>query len=152
MALSNKLKQLRQHHHLSQSQVANHIGITRQAISKWETGQSYPDLDNLKLISQLYSITTDELLGLTTPVSSPANQSSLILELLLLAQALLLISQPFLAICLIPILFYRRILFRQLPFYLKISYLCLFINSLRLIYPLFLTYFLSLKFTFLAHS
>ena len=34
MVLANKLKQLRQHHDLSQSQVANHIGITRQAISK----------------------------------------------------------------------------------------------------------------------
>lgn len=152
MVLANKLKQLRQHHDLSQSQVANHIGITRQAISKQEAGQSYPDLDNLKLISQLYSVTTDELLGLSAPVTTPVTtHSSLILELLLLAQALLLISQPLLAICLIPILFYRRILFQQLPFYLKISYLCLFINSLRLIYPLFLTYFLSLNFTFLTH-
>lgn len=47
---------------LTQEEVANRLGISRQAISKWENGYSYPDLDNLMLLSKLYGISVDDLL------------------------------------------------------------------------------------------
>ena len=63
MNLAEKLKELRVQHHYSQEQVAEMIHVTRQAISKWETGKSYPDVENLKLLSSLYGVTVDTLLN-----------------------------------------------------------------------------------------
>lgn len=62
MALAEQLKASRENKGLSQSDVARKLNITRQSISKWETGKSYPDLDNLVLLSEIYEISIDELL------------------------------------------------------------------------------------------
>ena len=48
---------------LSQEQLADIVGVSRQAISKWETGQSIPDLDKIILLSKTFSVSTDVLLG-----------------------------------------------------------------------------------------
>lgn len=64
--LDKRLKDAREAKGLSQSYVAEHLNITRQAISKWENGKSMPDLDNLIILSNLYEISLDELLGRTT--------------------------------------------------------------------------------------
>ena len=48
---------------LTQKQVGDYIGISPQAISKWETGQSEPDIDTLRKLASLYSVTVDELVG-----------------------------------------------------------------------------------------
>ena len=63
--LANRLIQLRKDHHFSQEELAEKLGISRQAISKWERAESSPDTDNLILLSQLYQISIDELLLLT---------------------------------------------------------------------------------------
>ena len=47
---------------LSQEEVANRIGVSRQAVSKWECAESSPDTDNLIALAVLYGITVDELL------------------------------------------------------------------------------------------
>lgn len=62
-ALHTNLKHYRIQKGLSQADVADIIGVSRQAISNWEAKRSYPDLDNIVLLSDLYGITTDELLG-----------------------------------------------------------------------------------------
>ena len=62
MSLNNRLKQTREAAGLSQKDVAEALNISRQAISRWENGKSYPDLDNLVLLSDLYHISLDELL------------------------------------------------------------------------------------------
>ena len=49
---------------LSQEQVAIRLGLTRQAISRWERGESVPDLDNLIKLSEVYQTTVDGLLGI----------------------------------------------------------------------------------------
>ena len=38
------------------------VGVTRQAVYKWENNKSYPDIDNLILLSELYEVTIDELI------------------------------------------------------------------------------------------
>jgi len=48
---------------LTQKQVGDHIGISSQAVSKWETGQSEPDIDTLCKLAKLYNISIEELLG-----------------------------------------------------------------------------------------
>ena len=44
--LENRLKKLREQHHFTQDEVAEYLHISRQAVSKWELGKGYPDIDN----------------------------------------------------------------------------------------------------------
>ncbi len=61
--LSEKIYTLRRKNGLSQEQLAEKIGVSRQAISKWEGGLSTPELDKLKALSECFQITIDELTG-----------------------------------------------------------------------------------------
>ena len=61
MNLSAKLQLLRKKNGLSQEELAERLGISRQAISKWESGQSTPDLNKLILLSEIYNVTIDSL-------------------------------------------------------------------------------------------
>src|SRR5690554_80976 len=60
--ITNKLVKLRKKHNLSQEELANKLGLSRQAISKWERAESSPDTDNLITLAKLYNISLDELL------------------------------------------------------------------------------------------
>ena len=61
MEFGNKLYELRKEKGLSQEELANHLEVTRQTVSKWELGDSTPDLDKLVLLSELFEISLDEL-------------------------------------------------------------------------------------------
>ncbi|WP_066889163.1 helix-turn-helix domain-containing protein [Clostridium nigeriense] len=61
MNLSEKLQLLRKKNGFSQEELADRLGISRQAISKWESGQSIPDLNKLITLSELYNVTVDSL-------------------------------------------------------------------------------------------
>ena len=58
-----RLKEARQKKGLSQAEAADKLDVSRQAISRWETGKGFPDINFLPLISELYDISIDELLG-----------------------------------------------------------------------------------------
>jgi transcriptional regulator with XRE-family HTH domain len=60
--IANRLVQLRKKHGLSQEELAEKLGISRQAVSKWERAESSPDTDNLISIAKLYNVSLDELL------------------------------------------------------------------------------------------
>ncbi len=62
MILSEKLQSLRRAAGLSQEQLAEQLGVTRQAVSKWETGEGKPDIDNLLPLAKLLHTTVDYLL------------------------------------------------------------------------------------------
>lgn len=49
---------------LTQDQLAEQLGVTAQAVSKWENDQSCPDITMLPKLAEIFGITTDELLGL----------------------------------------------------------------------------------------
>lgn len=59
---ANRLLQYRKLHNLSQEELAEKIGVSRQAVSKWERAEASPDTDNLILLAQVYGVTLDELL------------------------------------------------------------------------------------------
>lgn len=59
--LSEKIYTLRRKNGLSQEQLAEKIGVSRQAISKWEGGLSTPELDKLRALSEYFQVTIDEL-------------------------------------------------------------------------------------------
>jgi transcriptional regulator with XRE-family HTH domain len=62
MILPERLTKLRKLAGLSQEEVADRLEVTRQTVSKWETGQSSPDLDKVLPLCNLYNVTPDELL------------------------------------------------------------------------------------------
>lgn len=62
MAFSEKLYLLRKKSGLSQEQLAEQLGVSRQAISKWESGQSVPECDRLIVISSYFKVSLDDLL------------------------------------------------------------------------------------------
>lgn len=60
---ANKLVKLRKSHNMSQEALAEQLGVSRQAVSKWERAESSPDTDNLIALAKLYGISVDELLN-----------------------------------------------------------------------------------------
>lgn len=61
MSLSEKILHLRTQKGLSQLELAEQLGVSRQSVSKWETGQSVPDLDKLIKLADLFGVSVDEL-------------------------------------------------------------------------------------------
>lgn len=62
MEFSNRLYELRKQKGLSQEELAGKLNVTRQTISKWEIGDSTPDMEKLIAISELFGISLDELM------------------------------------------------------------------------------------------
>ena len=61
MDFGDKLKQYRLKEGLSQEQLAEKIGVSRQAITKWETKRGLPDVENMIILAELFNLTLDEL-------------------------------------------------------------------------------------------
>lgn len=62
MNLSEKILELRKANGLSQEQLSEKIGVSRQSVSKWECGESIPELEKLIELSNVFHVTTDYLL------------------------------------------------------------------------------------------
>lgn len=60
--IGDKIKLLRRKRKLTQSQLANELNVSAQAVSKWEKGLSYPDIETIIKISEFFGVTTDYLL------------------------------------------------------------------------------------------
>ena len=73
--LGNRLAELRKQHNLSQEELADQLGVSRQAISKWERGEASPDTDNLIELARIYNISLDELLGLKKEEKEPQDDN-----------------------------------------------------------------------------
>ena len=63
MEFHEKLQELRRQKGLTQEQLAEHLFVSRAAVSKWESGRGYPNIDSLKAIAAFYSVTIDALLS-----------------------------------------------------------------------------------------
>lgn len=59
--ISENLQFLRKTFHFSQEEVAERIGVSRQAVAKWESGETVPDLFNCTALAKLYNVTLDDL-------------------------------------------------------------------------------------------
>lgn len=62
MRFSDKLPKLRKNNNLSQEQLADKLGVSRQAVSKWESGSSYPDMDKIIQMCRILNCTLEDLL------------------------------------------------------------------------------------------
>ena len=63
MEFHNKLQELRKQKGLTQEELADSLYVSRTAVSKWESGRGYPNIDSLKAIAKFFSVTIDELLS-----------------------------------------------------------------------------------------
>ena len=63
MEFNEKLQELRKQRGLTQEELAEALYVSRTAISKWESGRGYPNIDSLKAISKFFSVSLDELLS-----------------------------------------------------------------------------------------
>ncbi|SDO05109.1 helix-turn-helix domain-containing protein [Acetanaerobacterium elongatum] len=75
MEFNEKLQQLRKQNSLTQEQLAEQLYVSRTAISKWESGKGYPNIDSLKCISKLFSISIDELLSSEELITLAQNEN-----------------------------------------------------------------------------
>ena len=63
MEFHEKLQELRRRKGLTQEEVAEHLFVSRAAVSKWESGRGYPNIDSLKAVARFYGVTVDDLLS-----------------------------------------------------------------------------------------
>lgn len=75
MEFNEKLRQLRKENEMTQEQLAEKLFVSRTAISKWESGKGYPNLESLKSISTLFSISIDDLLSGEELISLAAGEN-----------------------------------------------------------------------------
>lgn len=58
---ADNLLQLRKMNHMSQEKLAEKVNVSRQTLSKWETGESVPDIEKCKLLAEIFRVTLDDL-------------------------------------------------------------------------------------------
>ena len=63
MEIKEVLKNLRESHNLTQDQLAERVMVSRQAVSRWENGETQPNTDTLKLLSKEFDVSINTLLG-----------------------------------------------------------------------------------------
>ena len=76
MNIADRIQQLRKSKGISQEELANSIGVSRQAVSKWESAQSVPDIEKIILLSDYFETTTDFLLKGIAPALVPEKRYS----------------------------------------------------------------------------
>lgn len=65
LLIGENIKRMRRERDLTQEEMAAHLGISFQSVSKWERGEGYPDIEMLPTLSNYFGISVDELLGMS---------------------------------------------------------------------------------------
>ena len=68
MTIADRIQSLRKSKGMSQEELADAVGVSRQAVSKWESEQATPDLEKVVIMSDIFEVTTDYLLKGIEPV------------------------------------------------------------------------------------
>ena len=74
MEFNEKLQELRKSKGLTQEELAQEIFVSRTAVSKWESGRGYPNIDSLKELAAFFSITVDELISPNEIITAAGNE------------------------------------------------------------------------------
>ncbi len=91
MAFKENLQMIRKKNQLSQEGLAEMLGVSRQAVSKWELGEGYPEVDKLLLLSKKLNISLDSLLGgEKTPTCSENGKTSDMIRIISLNEGVII--------------------------------------------------------------
>lgn len=110
MEIGNTIVKFRKQNNLSQEQLAEKMGVTRQTISKWELGSTSPDLEQSKKLSKIFNVSLDDLTSneiknvLITKVSNTEKLTKIIINILKII---------LLAICILIIILVSKIFFEE---------------------------------------
>ena len=80
MEFNEKLQELRKNSGLTQEELAEALFVSRTAVSKWESGRGYPNLDSLKEISRFFSVTIDDLICSEEIITAAENEKKACLD------------------------------------------------------------------------
>ena len=75
MNMADRIQSLRKSKGFSQEELADKVGVSRQAVSKWESEQSTPDIEKIIVMSELFEVTTDYILKGTEPVNMTSRKT-----------------------------------------------------------------------------
>ena len=75
MSFADNLQTIRKNNHLSQEELAEMLGVSRQAVSKWELGEGYPEVEKLIILSNKLNVSLDSLMGGSIPKNEPQGSS-----------------------------------------------------------------------------
>lgn len=78
--IANRLVELRRKKGLSQEELADLLGVSRQAVSKWERAEASPDTDNLIYLAKIYGVSLDELLGIQVEKEAKEKEATIDIE------------------------------------------------------------------------
>ena len=76
MNMANRIQDLRKSRGISQEELADKVGVSRQAVSKWESEQSTPDIEKVIILSDFFDVTTDYLLKGIEPIPENTTEKS----------------------------------------------------------------------------
>ena len=95
--IGSRIYSLRTKMGLSQQQLADRLGVSRQSVSKWETGTALPELDKLVAMSELFGVTLDEMAGKVTTATEQSTPLSQMRVFGIVLMAVCLINVPLFA-------------------------------------------------------
>lgn len=78
MNMADRIQYLRKTKGFSQEELADKMGVSRQAVSKWESEQSTPDIEKIIMMSEIFEVTTDYILKGIEPVNMTDKKISLL--------------------------------------------------------------------------
>lgn len=61
--ISDSIRKLRKENNISQDELAEKLGVSRQSVSLWETGQTQPTIENIVALSKIFNVSSDVILG-----------------------------------------------------------------------------------------
>ncbi len=92
MNLGNKISKLRKENNLSQEQLGNIINVTRQTISNWELGETYPNIEQLKALAHIFKISLDDLVDNKSDTTPKAQKKIKFSKIIIISSYLLVLT------------------------------------------------------------
>ena len=80
MNFSEKLVKLRKENKMSQEDLAASLDVSRQSVSKWESGQTYPEMDKLLAICKIFNVTLDSLTNNEVDINNTENKDKNVID------------------------------------------------------------------------
>ena len=114
MEIGNKILELRKKNNITQEELADKVGVSRQTISKWELGETAPDIKQAKELSKIFNVSLDELVDndlkevITEKVSNTEALAGLILKILKIIGIAVISFIVFIVVCFIVLVVIRH--------------------------------------------